>query len=65
MNTQAWIIGAVIGLALCSPTPESVASRHCRRRSFRSPELLPDCDSGQCVGVQTGPDGVVVVNAGT
>jgi len=67
MNTRAWIIGVVIGLALCSPDARVRGQQYTAGVEVFQvrPNFYLIATAVSNVGVQTGPDGVVVVNAGT
>jgi cyclase len=67
MQMRAWIIGALTGLALCSSNARLLGQRE--TAGLEVLQVRPDfyliATSVSNVGVQIGPDGIVVVNSGT
>jgi len=67
MQMRAWIIGALTGLALCSSDARLLGQRD--TAGLEVLQVRPDfyliATSVSNVGVQIGPDGIVVVNSGT
>jgi len=67
MQMRAWIIGALTGLALCSSDARLLGQRE--TAGLEVLQVRPDfyliATPVSNVGVQIGPDGIVVVNSGT
>jgi len=67
MQMRAWIIGALTGLALCSSDARLLGQRD--TAGLEVLQVRPDfyliATPVSNVGVQIGPDGIVVVNSGT
>ena len=67
MRTRAWVLGAVLSLMICSWTGSGRAQQNAAGIELLQvrPDFYMIASAVSNVGVQIGPDGVVVVNAGT